>query len=102
MAAFGGALLLFGGDNGALLSDTWTWSGTAWTQLQVTGPTLAGGAMAAVDGALVMFGGYDEENSAVAPTWTWGGTSWIELAGPSPPPRYGAAMATPEVLVLPP
>ncbi len=100
MAPFGGGLVLFGGDTGSLLSDTWTWNGQAWGELGVTGPSLAGGALSAVGGKLVMFGGYDVTNTGVASTWLWDGAAWTAVAGPAPPPRYLASMATEGVPVL--
>jgi len=52
MATLNGTVVLFGGcptiDCSAPLSDTWTWNGTGWTQIGVTGPSARDGhAMAA-------------------------------------------------------
>jgi len=70
---------------------------TTWAELQVTGPPArAGGAIAPVDGKLVLFGGYDESNTGVGGTWVWDGTAWSQIdGGPAPTPRYAAVMATP-------
>ena len=34
-----GVTVLFGGDNGSNLGDTWEWNGSTWTQLSTKGPT---------------------------------------------------------------
>ena len=48
MAAYGDQLLLFGGSQvpaagndsaGVFLSDTWSWDGSAWSQVSATGPS---------------------------------------------------------------
>jgi len=45
MAPVGGELLLFGGydqegtNPSGSFADTWTWNGSAWTQVAVTGPS---------------------------------------------------------------
>jgi hypothetical protein len=91
-----GQLLLFGGfNNGAFLSDTWTWDGTNWNQLSPTfSPAAREDASMALDpatGQLLLFGG---TNSAVlSDTWTWNGTNWSQLAPTfSPAAREGASM----------
>jgi N-acetylneuraminic acid mutarotase len=64
MATFGGSVVLFGGQDNILEStpgpefdfddiqydDTWTWNGTSWTKLQVTGPSVWPGAVMATIG----------------------------------------------------
>ena len=101
--ATSGQLLLFGGDgNGTgflFLNDTWTWSGTTWTQLSpATSPPLTGQAVMAYDansGQLVLFGGTNNEGlNILGDTWTWNGTTWIQQTPvTSPEARYSAAMA---------
>jgi hypothetical protein len=100
--------VMFGGyaaaTNGArLLSDTWTWDGSAWTQRNPTvAPFARQGAVAAYDpsrGTLVMFGGeYAAPNSLTSyllgDTWTWNGATWQQLTNVSrPPPRAFAGLA---------
>jgi hypothetical protein len=98
-------LILFGGKSatGALLEDTWVWSGKAWQQLQpeTSPPPLAGPAMA-YDSQLrelILFGGATgSPPSPTNGTWAWNGGSWVPLdlsAGGSsiPPARSDAALA---------
>ncbi|HMD44791.1 MAG TPA: hypothetical protein VKG43_01430 [Acidimicrobiales bacterium] len=107
-------LVLFGGTTASgLVNDTWTWSGSAWTQVNTgspgctsacpASPSPRAGAVVAYDQAsaqLVLFGGYDGSGYD-NDTWTWGGTGWTQVntgslgctnACPaSPPGRTGAA-----------
>lgn len=82
--------ILFGGalnDPAAPLTDTWEWDGTAWTQLDVTGPPAgAGTGLAPFHGDLVLIDG-------VGATWTWDGAAWTQVTAAGPPPRAGAVMA---------
>ena len=91
-SANGGQLVLFGGTNaGTVLSDTWTWNGSAWAQLTpATSPPARDGASMAYDpangGQLVLFGGagtyyYND-------TWTWNDATntWAQLPPPPAPP----------------
>ena len=57
-----GEMILFGGltDSNHVLGDTWAWDGTAWKQLNYSGPPIRAGEMIAYDSArdrVVMFGG---------------------------------------------
>ncbi len=77
-------VLLFGGLDGALrgLSDTWSWDGSAWTQLDVSGPTPRGHHAMAGDPVrkrVVLFGGSVQSN--LGDTWEWDGEQWQCLAG---------------------
>jgi N-acetylneuraminic acid mutarotase len=99
MASLHGQLVLFGGDGGGLtsphtyLADTWTWNGTAWTQLDVTGPPpRAGAMMAPVNGKLVMFGGQSTNEVYLVDTWTWDGTSWTAVDAMGPTARADGVM----------
>jgi hypothetical protein len=100
MASLGGTAVLFGGNdedfsNGAL-SDTWTWDGTAWTQMSVSGPPgrrLA--VMAPFGNTVVLFGGQDATATALSDTWAWDGSSWAQVNVSGPPARYWSAIATP-------
>jgi hypothetical protein len=94
-------IVMFGGWNpqvggAAKLNDTWTWDGTAWTQLHpATVPAKRGSAVMAYDLAtrqLVMFGG--DTGSGTNETWVFDGTTWTRLATTtSPSPRESTAMA---------
>jgi hypothetical protein len=75
-----GLTILFGGyssSNGqtSTLNDTWTWNGSAWTQLSpATSPPPRYGAILVYDAArhkLVLFGG-----AGLNDTWTWDGSNW--------------------------
>jgi hypothetical protein len=89
--------LLFGGssDGGGLNGDTWQWDGTAWTQVEDTGPPpRQGHAMvyAADRNRTVLYGGSDGSGTVLSDTWEWDGTHWTheQDIGPS---RSGMAMA---------
>ena len=94
-------LLMFGGFTfgygpfGAL-GDTWTWSGSTWTQLSpATSPPARYGASMTFDaatGQLLLFGGVN--GSDFNDTWTWSGSTWTQLSpATSPPARDNASMA---------
>lgn len=87
--------VLFGGRSaGGYLADTWSFGGTAWTNLTGglgTAPSARAGGMMAGDPAsteLVLFGGYS--GSYLRDTWTWANGTWSELATTGPPGTYGA------------
>lgn len=94
-----GRTLLFGGNNSALLGDTWTWDGSEWLQvITPSGPTArTGHAMAydAVRQRVVLFGGAGgiAGQAAFGDTWEWDGASWVAI-GPVPGPaaRRGHTM----------
>lgn len=92
MAPFGDQIVLVGGSP----SQTWTWNGTAWNQLDVPGPTPRGYAsLAALGNQLVLFGGEVGDGQLLSDTWTWNGSAWMQLApaGPVPSPRMSASIA---------
>jgi N-acetylneuraminic acid mutarotase len=97
MAALNGAIVLFGGVNGAgdtWLGDTWTWDGARWTRQDVTGPMARqAAAMATLNDSVVLFGGLGA-TGYLGDTWTWDGTRWTQLDVSGPGPRGLAAMAT--------
>ena len=102
-----GWLVMFGGvksANGACLSDTWTFNGTAWSQAApVASPSARSDYYLAYDGGLasdnppggsiVLFGGYAGPNGDVSDTWRWNGSTWEAAVGiASPSGRDGGAM----------
>jgi hypothetical protein len=97
-----GNTVLFGGDevtggSGTMLSDTWTWDGSTWTeQFPAVSPPARYGASMAYDSAtgdLVLFGGLSA-NGDMSDTWTWDGSTWTQqLPKTSPPARYTSSMA---------
>ena len=107
--------VLFGGGGGEnVLDDTWTWDGSAWTQLTVTGPSArAGASLASAFGTAVLFGGEVPTIAETAPPsagvpvvdddmWLWNGQSWTETQTTVPPAASscGAMAASGSFLVL--
>jgi N-acetylneuraminic acid mutarotase len=87
--------IVFGGTTAAGdVGDTWVWSGTAWEELAVAGPSPRHSAsMAPLGENLVLFGGFNGQHS-MADTWVWGGRGWAEVSvATSPPARNGAGFA---------
>jgi hypothetical protein len=97
-----GNTVLFGGDevtggSGTMLSDTWIWDGSTWSeQFPIASPPARYGASLVYDastGNLVLFGGISADGD-LSDTWTWDGTTWAEqLPKTSPSPRSAASMA---------
>jgi hypothetical protein len=94
---FGGRTRVSGSD--VLLSDTWTYNGTTWTQVTPAhAPTQRYRAAMAYDevrGRLVLHGGAGTEYGPFySDTWEWSGTDWIALSpAQAPPARAGAGLA---------
>jgi N-acetylneuraminic acid mutarotase len=97
------AMLLFSGDGEGFYDDTWEWSGTTWTQLQVASPGSVDPsslgrsqhAMAGLGGKVVLFGGEaNPTETDLGDTWTWDGLGWAQVNVTGPPARDGHAMAT--------
>ncbi len=96
-------LVLFGGETGTnsgLLSDTWTWDGANWIQLDpATSPPARYAASMTYDPAtrqLVLFGGFGAADNSdnLNDTWTWNGTDWTpEHPATSPAARVNAGLA---------
>lgn len=107
-------MLLFGGaENGTLHGDTWTWSGTAWEQIAVSGPRprfvnlmaeyrnppLAPGEPSG--GYVLLQGGHwveGDDGGNLEDTWQWDGEIWTELDGAGPGPRVNSPGAFDERL----
>jgi len=97
-------LILFGGSEGSTsndLGDTWTWTGSAWQQLNpaASPPARQSAAVAddAATGQLLLFGGCCASNgiSGLGDTWSWDGTSqtWQQRYPLVGPPRDSAGLA---------
>ena len=90
--------LLFGGQGlGPYLGDTWMWSSSGWTQLQVAGPSAREGAAMAVLGQKVfLYGGSGASGAFLSDMWAWAEGKWTQVAltGPTPGGRYGHSMVT--------
>lgn len=78
---------------------TWTWDGTAWTQVADVGPSqrvLAALANDASRERVVFFGGVSFDATTITferDTWEWDGNVWEQTANMGPAPRYGHALA---------
>jgi hypothetical protein len=82
-----GVVVLFGGDDGTLCSDTWEWNGSVWTDVSPGGvegtnfPTARRSHAMVYDSALdivVLFGG--DDGSYCSDTWEWNGTTWTDVS----------------------
>ena len=96
-----GQTVMFGGASspggGGLLSETWTWDGSGWTQQSPSAsPPARAYAVEAYDtvtGTTVLTGGAGD-GAALSDTWTWNNTTWSSVdPSSSPPARVGAAGA---------
>jgi len=91
-----GQIVLFGGNIGmTLFGDTWSWNGTAWSQLATTGPAPRTRHALTYDDVrqrIVLFGGYDELDDVAGDTWEWDGTVWTMRATTGPVPRAAATL----------
>jgi N-acetylneuraminic acid mutarotase len=103
MAPLNGKLILFGGGSPGTenaLSDTWSFDGNAWTQVNTTGPSGRwGAAMTPLGDKLVLFGGGASTavvgtNVFNADTWTFDGATWTQLSASGPPGRAWGGAAT--------
>jgi hypothetical protein len=95
-------VVLFGGADatGSGLADTWTWDGTAWTQAADTGPDPRAAVGLVAAGTVVLFGGVNSFDPAMAPadrviysdSWRWDGGAWTKVQDIGPSARWGHAM----------
>ena len=101
-ASSGKAVMLsYGYDNvkNAFFSVTWTWDGANWAKEAPldSPPVLVQGNMVPdITGNLILFGGFDANNSNDYPqdTWRWDGANWSKLpTAIGPPGRQLAEMA---------
>ena len=92
-------ILLFGGAEagGTGTDDTWAWDGSAWTQVADTGPSpRAGAAMVLAGSTVLLFGGVDTVDEAIAAanhhivgdTWQWDGSLWTQVQDIGPTGRW--------------
>lgn len=95
-ATLGGKMVVFGGggptdaDGGATeYDDTWTFDGSAWTQIATaTAPSPRGGSgVAVIGGAMYVYGGSSQANSYLTDTWRFDGATWSQVttSGPTGP-----------------
>jgi hypothetical protein len=94
-----GEAVIFGGVKGVVpIAETWTFSGTDWTQKSpATSPSnRAFPAMAyhAASNEVILFGGLDGAAMPTSDTWSWNGTNWTnKMPVTTPPARYWTALA---------
>jgi hypothetical protein len=96
-----GKLIAFGGigPSGPPLGDTWSFDGSTWQRISISGPPAREGAVMAYfppRKELVLFGGNpDTTPQDYGDTWTWTASEgWQPLTPPtSPSARFGSAMA---------
>jgi N-acetylneuraminic acid mutarotase len=89
-------IVLHGGQTTRTTSETWVWDGDTWSRLEnVTNPVRRSyGAIAALGGKVVLFGGSGGPLPLQRDTWEWDGANWSELRPPvSPPARRFTSMA---------
>jgi hypothetical protein len=82
-------VLLFGGNAGPVQNDTWTWDGSAWTQLHPTqAPDPRFGMVLGWDGKHVtLFGGVAPGHpTGFTDTWSWNGSNWVPASPAHSPP----------------
>jgi hypothetical protein len=106
-----GKVILFGGANanGTGLNDTWAWDGTAWTQIADTGPDPRAEAAMAGDASLLLFGGVNSIDPALAAasrvvygdTWRLTAQGWEKVQDIGPAARWGHGAAAAKVGAAP-
>ncbi len=86
-----GKVLLFGGNDGTVLGDTWELSGRVWSAPAVTNApvarTEASMAYDPADGYTVLFGGLN--GAMLGDTWAFRDGAWTELWAPAQGPASG-------------
>jgi hypothetical protein len=91
-----GQTVLFGGNGGNALGDTYSWNGTNWTALSpAASPSARFGAAAAFDPTHqqgVLFGGLDSGFNPLNDTWLWNGTTWTQATPANSPGARSYAM----------
>jgi N-acetylneuraminic acid mutarotase len=98
MTTLGTQAFLFGGfDATTELADSWLFSGSTWTPVNMTGPSAREGAgLATLGTKVILFGGLVfGTHTVLGDTWVFDGSAWSPLTlAPSPPARFAAGMAT--------
>lgn len=83
-----GLTYLFGGTIGAARqSDTWSWDGEVWQNLNISGPSARTEARTAFDTAhnrLLLYGGTGPASVRLRDTWAFDGTAWQQLLATGP------------------
>ncbi len=80
---------------GPSLDDTWTWDGTAWSEVETPGPGARDHHRIAYDrrrDRVVLFGGWNGQGLE-QDTWEWDGTTWARIAVQGPSARAPLGLA---------
>jgi hypothetical protein len=93
--------VLFGGIAGApdsgthLLSDTWTWNGSAWSRSRARPPAIAGTPLLVDDSQIssVLMLGAGRSDTTSTSLWRWTGSSWETTTAKSAPPWRSGEVA---------
>jgi hypothetical protein len=97
MATLGDKAILFGGQDGGALGDTWQCSlgGGPFAQVSGAGGPSAryGHAMATLGDRVVLFGGTDGSGAVNSDTWLFDGTQWTEVKATGPGARSFHSLA---------
>jgi hypothetical protein len=90
----GPGLLLFAGYGPGPLNDTWSWNGSTWTELNITGPSVRSdqSMIGFAANSVLLFGG-EGLGPELGDTWQWNGQAWAQLTVSGPSAREGAATA---------
>jgi cysteine-rich repeat protein len=89
-------VIVFGGEAGSRLNDTWAWDGTSWTKLAPpASPSPRSESAMAYDSRrkrVVLFGGFADNPDPTSSvpvesdeTWEWDGTTWQRIMTPTTP-----------------
>jgi hypothetical protein len=99
-ATLGGSVMIYEaeGFTNAPRNETWTWDGTAWTELHVAGPTVHSTGVATFGDTVVLFGGIRPvggylSDDLLNETWVMDGATWTQRDVPGPSSRYAPAMS---------
>ena len=91
-------VIMFGGTTqiGTVYDDTWTWDGSNWTKLNVSGPVKRAYHSMAYDSyrqVSVVFGGAQTGAMMFHDTWEWNGSQWTQVATTGPLSRTFSSLA---------
>jgi len=86
-----GHVMMFGGENGSQLGDTWLWNATnnTWTEHLSVNPQPAARNRPSlvtdpVQAGVLLVGGRSSTNAYFSDTWRWDGTDWTEVIPSTP------------------
>lgn len=93
-------VVLFGGNNGSDVFDTWEYSAGTWVQRNASGPTVRRGSLAFHPGlgSPVLVGGLSASGAAGA--WKWNGSVWEQIIDAAVGPRLAVGSGLAEQYYL--